>query len=187
MVETIALIFSYLIGNMRFAYLTTWLFSLTPPHLVGSKNPGATNVGRQSKLAGLLTFFLDALKVQIAYTTLNLLLGHEVAIWGTFFVVLGHMYPLDGYGGKGVACWLGCIFVLNSTYAIGVFSALLIAGLMSQMALASVFFVTMSIFQLPAELTALQSVVWQLIATLIIFSHRTNIQGMLQYIGRKST
>ena len=37
-----------------------------------------------------------------------------------------------------------------------------------------------------AELTALQSMAWQLIAALIIFN-RSNIQAMLQHIGRKST
>ena len=118
MVEITALIFSYLIGNLRFAYLTTWLFDLTPPHLVGSKNPGATNVGRQSRIAGLMTFFLDAWKVQLAYLILSWTTSPELAIWGAFFVTLGHMYPIDGYGGKGVACWLSCVFILSSTHAI---------------------------------------------------------------------
>lgn len=116
--------FGYLIGKAKGVDLRT----------VGSKNIGATNLGRVfGRKFFFLCFFLDMLKgflpVAIAGWRSGLLGSFEMAgadAWWWLGVmaaaVLGHMYtPWLGFkGGKGVATGLGALF--------GVFPALALPG-----------------------------------------------------------
>lgn len=116
--------FGYLIGRAKGVDLRT----------VGSKNIGATNLGRVfGRRWFFVCFFLDMLKgfIPVAYA------GHRAGLLGEFAIpasdawwwlgvmagaVLGHMYtPWLGFkGGKGVATGLGALF--------GVFPALALPG-----------------------------------------------------------
>lgn len=119
--------FGYLIGRARGVDLRT----------VGSKNIGATNLGRVfGRRYFFLCFFLDMLKGLIP----TALAGWRAGLLGEFSVpaadawwwlavmaatVLGHMFtPWLGFkGGKGVATGLGAL--------LGVFPALALPGLAS--------------------------------------------------------
>ena len=88
----ITLILAYIIGSIRFAYLCAWLFKLKSPDSVGSKNPGATNIARQNKFAGIITFLLDALKVQISYYVALLLTSDtHIAYHAIMLTITAHI------------------------------------------------------------------------------------------------
>ncbi|XOZ33210.1 glycerol-3-phosphate 1-O-acyltransferase PlsY [Halomonadaceae bacterium KBTZ08] len=101
----------YLSGSILFAPLVCRLLNAPPPHLYGSRNPGATNVYR---IAGpgpaMLTLLGDALKGW-APVTLAVYLEATPATQAAVALAAigGHMLPaLSRFrGGKGVATTLG--------------------------------------------------------------------------------
>lgn len=101
----------YSVGSISSAIIVSKLMGLTDPRVMGSGNPGATNVLRSgSKLAALLTLIGDIVKGTIpvlianAYTNSAML----IAVVG-LCAFLGHLYPVFfGFkGGKGVATAIG--------------------------------------------------------------------------------
>lgn len=172
---------AYLIGNLRFAYLTSYLFHLKSPHAYGSKNPGATNIGRQNKLAGFLTFILDALKVFLSYTLSFYLTDSHTAIWCALLTTIGHIYPLDGYGGKGVACWMGFLFILSPQMAFFfLITLLLFHKFMKNLGMGSMICVSLSLLYPPQGLNDIQVMAWYGLCAIILFSHRSNFKGLVQ-------
>jgi glycerol-3-phosphate acyltransferase PlsY len=179
---------AYLLGNLRFAYLTAQLFNLKPPHSYGSKNPGATNVGRQNKIAGFLTFLLDAAKVCLIYSAGVYLVDESTAIWCGMLTTIGHIYPIDGRGGKGVACWISLLFILSPQMAlIYFFTLLLFYQLMKNLGMGSILCVTASAYFYPDSLNSEQMIAWYLLCLIILISHRSNIQQLINSITGKLT
>ncbi|KAA0447047.1 MAG: glycerol-3-phosphate 1-O-acyltransferase PlsY, partial [Candidatus Thioglobus sp.] len=113
----ILIIASYLIGSISSAILVCKVLRLPDPRTQGSNNPGATNVLRiGGKKAAAITLIGDGAKGAIAvavaqYLGLDLLAMSLIAL----AAFLGHIYPIFfGFkGGKGVATFLGGLFVLN--------------------------------------------------------------------------
>ena len=129
----IFLTLGFLLGSIPFALLIG-LAKGVDIRTVGSKNPGATNLGRQLGFKWfLLCFFIDAAKGLAPTLAYGLLAGttsepalppaHAFAWLGVMVApVLGHMFsPWIGFkGGKGVATGLGSL--------LGVFPVFTIAG-----------------------------------------------------------
>jgi len=137
---TLTLIFvasGFLVGSVPFA-LIIGLAKGTDIRTVGSKNPGATNLGRHLGFKWfVLCFLLDATKGLAPTLAFGLMTGAigELAIepahafaWLAVMIspVLGHMFsPWIGFkGGKGVATGLGAllgVFPMLTIPAIGAF------------------------------------------------------------------
>ena len=82
----------------------------------GSGNPGATNAGRVLGVRwGVLVLLLDVVKGLLPTLLLLKVAGTWLALWGSLFVILGHMFSpyLRGRGGKGVATALGAIIAVQ--------------------------------------------------------------------------
>jgi glycerol-3-phosphate acyltransferase PlsY len=172
---------AYLIGNLRFAYLTTYLFNLKSPHAYGSKNPGATNIGRQNKLAGFLTFILDAFKVVLSYSVSLYFSDSTTAAWCGMITTIGHIYPLDGYGGKGVACWLGFLFIMSPQMAcFFLVTLLLFHRFVKNLGMGSLVCVSLSMLYPPQALNDIQIMAWYVVCAVILFSHRSNLKALIQ-------
>ncbi|MEM1346479.1 MAG: glycerol-3-phosphate acyltransferase [Pseudomonadota bacterium] len=111
-----------LAGSIPFAIVVARLFGLPDPRGVGSGNPGATNVLRSGhKLAGVLTFALDAAKAGLtALAFLNW--GDLAAQAAALGAILGHCFsPWLGFrGGKGVSCFMGIVFALTPWAGLGI-------------------------------------------------------------------
>ncbi|MEY4295435.1 MAG: hypothetical protein RLY82_1123 [Pseudomonadota bacterium] len=118
---SLAIIAAYLLGSLTFAVFVCKLLGLPDPRSYGSNNPGASNVLRSgSKLAAILTLFLDALKGFIPVLLVKLygkdygLAEGAMALVGLagFF---GHLYPIffKFKGGKGVATAAGVILAIS--------------------------------------------------------------------------
>ena len=113
----ILLIFSlsYLSGSIPFGLILTKFFLNKDLRKIGSKNIGATNVLRTgNKLIAGLTLMFD-----IAKGVIPILLTKEyftdLVYLSSLAAFLGHIFPvwLKFKGGKGVATYLGIMFVLS--------------------------------------------------------------------------
>ena len=109
----------YLSGSVLYAPLVCQLLNAPPPHLYGSRNPGATNVYR---IAGpgpaLLTLIADALKAWVPVTLAQMLDASPTTQAAVgLCAIAGHMLPLfsDFQGGKGIATTLGAGLGLAAT------------------------------------------------------------------------
>ena len=106
---------SYALGSVPFGVVIARVMGLGDLRQIGSGNIGATNVMRTgNKLAGVLTFLLDAGKGAIAALIAWWLLGEDAAQIAALAAFLGHLYPvyLGFKGGKGVATFIGTALAL---------------------------------------------------------------------------
>ena len=113
-------IISYLMGSIPFGLILTKFFLKKDIREIGSGNIGATNVLRSgNKIIGYTTLIFDILKAVIpvifvkTYYTDFLYLASLCAF-------LGHVFPvwLKFKGGKGVATYVGILFVINIYFGI---------------------------------------------------------------------
>lgn len=194
-------IIAYLIGSVNFSILISKKTAGFDIREKGSGNAGTTNMLRtMGKGAALITLILDILKgvvtiwISIFYSFLlyklfniNLNAAFLVQIAG-IFVILGHTFPIYfGFkGGKGVATTLGILLVTN--WHIGliclVFALVLIAitKMVSVGALAaSILFPVLTIFS--DQITFIKPgnyIIYSiLIAIIVCFNHRANIQRLM--------
>ena len=192
---------AYLIGSVNFSILISKKKAGFDIREKGSGNAGTTNMLRiMGKGAALITLILDILKgvvviwIAIFYSfvsykifNINLNSAYLVQISG-IFVILGHTFPVYfGFkGGKGVATTLGILLVTN--WHIGliclVFALVLIAitKMVSVGALsAAILFPVLTIFsdQISFIKPGNYIIYSIVIAVIVCFNHRTNIQRLL--------
>ncbi|MBI5642095.1 MAG: glycerol-3-phosphate 1-O-acyltransferase PlsY [Deltaproteobacteria bacterium] len=107
---------AYLLGSVPSGILISRLFGGRDPRMSGSKNIGATNVGRTSgKFAGILTLICDLLKGAIpVFIALRVTQDVRLVSLTGLAAFAGHLYPLYlGFrGGKGVATACGVMLVV---------------------------------------------------------------------------
>ncbi|MGY6549989.1 MAG: glycerol-3-phosphate 1-O-acyltransferase PlsY [Roseinatronobacter sp.] len=106
---------AYALGSVPFGVVIARVMGLGDLRQIGSGNIGATNVMRTgNRLAGVLTFLLDALKAALAALLAQALIGPDAAQVAGLAAFLGHLYPvyLGFRGGKGVATFIGVAFAL---------------------------------------------------------------------------
>lgn len=192
---------AYLIGSINFSILISKKVAGFDLREKGSGNAGTTNVLRTvGKGAALATLILDILK-GVATVGLTILYGNIVSsltglesdnsilvqIAG-IFVIIGHVYPIYfGFkGGKGVATALGILLVTN--YQIGliclVFAIVLIVltKMVSVGSLgAAILFPVLTLFLAKEHFIVPGNylVYSIIIALMVAFNHRTNIQRLL--------
>lgn len=106
---------AYLLGSVPFGVVVARVMGLGDLRQIGSGNIGATNVMRTgNKLAGFLTFALDAAKGGVAALLAWVWIGEDAAQVAALAAFLGHLYPvyLGFKGGKGVATFIGTALAL---------------------------------------------------------------------------
>ena len=108
-------IISYLMGSIPFGFVLTKFFLNKDIRGIGSGNIGATNALRTgNKLIGYSTLLLDISKavLPVIYVKINY---PETIYIASLCVFLGHVFPiwLKFKGGKGVATYVGILFVIN--------------------------------------------------------------------------
>lgn len=165
------------------------------PRTTGSNNPGATNVLRSGgRKAAILTLLGDALKGIIAVLLIKLILSsinsptaninNELALsCAALGAFLGHLYPLFfGFkGGKGIATafgvllgisWLSCLVVIATWLAV--------AAVFRYSSLAALSAFTLAPFYIYwLEQSVIYTICFIVIAMLILWRHRSNIQKLL--------
>lgn len=174
---------AYLIGSISSAVLISRAFRLPDPRRNGSGNPGATNVFRLGgRVPALLVLVTDVLKGTIPVYSAYFLDIPPVSL-GLIAIAacLGHIYPLyfNFKGGKGVATAFGAMLPLGPGLAgmlIGTWAAVVfIWGYSSLGAIVSVVLAPVFTWFIKPQYTLPVA----MLAALIIFRHRENIQRLL--------
>lgn len=191
---TIALvILCYLIGSLSFAVMISRVYGLPDPRSYGSGNPGATNVMRSGqKSAAVLTLLGDGIKgwgaVFLAQALAPQFGVNEMGIaWAALAAFLGHLYPVFfGFkGGKGVATTAGILLALNLWLGLAVVLTWIVVFALSRISSVSALAAAASapLYALFFLNKATVGMVFVL-ATLLIWRHRSNIRNLLQ--GKES-
>lgn len=187
----------YLIGGIPFGYLLVKLTSTKEDiRKTGSGNIGAANVQRTAGIAkGLLTVLLDVLKAAIPLFILRYYFLEDSVSDGVilsiiaFSIIIGHVYPvyLKFKGGKGVATYIGTMFVLfplQTCIFLGLYIILLSItryyslSSMIDVALFPVILLSFNSFNLDIRLLP-YFILSIALALLIIYKHKKNIIGLI--------
>ena len=169
---------SYLSGSIPFGLILTKILLNKDLRKIGSKNIGATNVLRtgNKKVAGL-TLFLD-----ISKGIIPILITKEyftdLIYLSSLAAFLGHIFPvwLKFKGGKGVATYLGIIFILSFNLGVTFCVSWILISIVSKYSSLSSILSTMIVFLISFlnnnfELTSYLFITF----TIILYTHRQNI------------
>jgi glycerol-3-phosphate acyltransferase PlsY len=173
---------AYLIGSLSFAILLSRLAGIPDPRAGGSGNPGATNMLRLAgKRLAICTLFGDLLKGLLpVLLAASLDMSVQQQAWIGLAAVCGHLYPLyfRFRGGKGVATAAGALLALYPPAALLAIGAWLLVFRLTR---------TSSLAALIALPLCLPLLAWQqpgallpmsLLATLIVWRHRSNVRDL---------
>ncbi|MBC8259641.1 MAG: glycerol-3-phosphate 1-O-acyltransferase PlsY [SAR324 cluster bacterium] len=190
----------FLLGSIPFGLLISRYWLKIDIRQEGSGNIGMTNVMRVGgKLPGILTFVLDFAKGSLAVLSAQIffplsettpetqLVLHSLA---GVIAVCGHVFSvfLRFKGGKGISTLFGVLAVLQLN--IGIFAALLWAGIFFWKRISSLAGITMlAVFPwlfllfpwiLQGKIIWPMFFLFLLLSSLLIFKHRENIQRLLK-------
>ena len=169
---------SYLSGSIPFGLILTKIFLNKDLRKIGSKNIGATNVLRtgNKKVAGL-TLFLDVSKGIIPILITREYFTDLIYL-SSLAAFLGHIFPvwLKFKGGKGVATYLGIIFILSFNLGVIFCVSWILISIASKYSSLSSILSTMivfivSFFNNNFELTSYLFITF----IIILYTHRQNI------------
>ena len=106
---------SYILGSIPSGIIFAKIFRLKDLRTIGSGNTGTTNVLRTGNYtAAALTLILDFGKACLAIY-LSQIVNEKLILISSLAILIGHIFPLwlEFKGGKGFACYLGIIFMIN--------------------------------------------------------------------------
>lgn len=195
----LTIVAGYLIGNINFARIFSWMFAKKDITTVGSKNPGTMNMLRTRGFGeALLTLLMEAVKSGAPALACYFLFktyfpGYEDLAYflSAIGAVVGHCFPVfyKFKGGKGVACTFGmflfhpnCWWVSLVMFAI---CFLLFFFIEYPFIISLTFILTMSIYATcifalaHVNLYIALIVVLWLNFVLIVFMHRGNIKRLV--------
>ncbi len=180
MIFEIFLVFflSYISGSIPFGLILTNLFLKKDIRKIGSKNIGATNVLRTgNKFIAILTLLLDVLKGVAPVLVTNYYYPNLIYL-SALMALIGHIFPiwLKFKGGKGVATYLGIIFVLSINLGLlFCFVWLLIAFITKYSSLSSVIS-SLIVFLISLSENIFELNIFLFITfVIILYTHRQNI------------
>lgn len=179
-----SMVLAYLLGSVPFGLLITRAAGIKNLREIGSGNIGATNVMRTGrKSLGVLTLLLDATKGFLAVWVISRYFTDFYALFAGFFVVIGHCFTvwLRFRGGKGVATTIGVFFALNPLLGLSVcalwLGAFYCTRISSVAAMISIGYSAVAAYFISEDWSPLLCLA---LAMLIIFTHRGNIQRLLE-------
>ena len=169
---------SYLSGSIPFGLILTKIFLNKDLRKIGSKNIGATNVLRTgNKIVAALTLFLDISKGIIPILITKEYFTDLIYV-SSLAALLGHIFPvwLRFKGGKGVATYLGIIFILSFNLGVIFCVSWILISIASKYSSLSSILSTMvvlivSFFNNNFELTSYLFITF----IIILYTHRQNI------------
>ncbi len=179
-----ALTLGYLLGTIPFGLLFAWASGAGDVRKIGSGNIGATNVLRTGKRwAAAATLLCDGAKGAAAVLAAKFFLVPGAEIFAGLAVVMGHVFPvwLRFKGGKGVATYIGVCLALYWPVGLTVMATWAAMALLWRISsLSALIAIALSPVFLFAfgmrDYTPLAVV----LAALIVFMHRENIQRLLR-------
>ena len=184
LIYCIAAIAGYLIGNIQFAVIFSYLLHHDDVRHHGSGNAGSTNMLRVFGLkAGVITFIGDLIKGAGAVLLGRAIGGQEAAYCAALGVVIGHCWPVffRFKGGKGVASSLGAAVLLNPLWGLvaGV-AGIVVAAITRKISPASLTgFTVYLIIALIYGNTMWDKISAILLFAIVVYRHRENIARLI--------
>lgn len=197
MIYVISIIIGYLLGSIPFALVIGLVFYKTDIRQHGSGNLGGTNAGRTlGSKAGAAVIACDGLKAFIPVGIISMF-SQEASIWCGLAVCVGHCYPIfaNFKGGKAAASMFGFLIAIsmftaqNALCFIIPFGCFLMTLYLSKMVSLSsmVAAVTSTISLILIQQPPLVIIASALLAILIIYRHKENIERIKNGTERKIT
>ena len=168
-------------GSIPFGFLLTKFFLKKDIREIGSGNIGATNVLRTgNKLIGYATLLFDVIKavLPVMYVKINY---PELIYIASLCAFLGHVFPiwLKFKGGKGVATYVGILFVVNIFLGIVFIISWIIIFLISRYSSLSSLIGSLIIPIYIFFISELNNVLFfGIMFVLIFYTHRENIKRL---------
>lgn len=194
----LASVLGYLLGSIPNALVIGKVFFNTDIREHGSGNLGGTNAGRTlGAKAGVAVAILDVLKATIAMV-ITYFIFPQATIYAGFFATLGHCFPIFAKfkGGKAVSTAMGFLLgisilvtkrpILHFIVPVLIFFGVLyLSKIVSLSAIVSIIasVVILSVSQDNLHVT----VAFAIIAAIVVYRHRTNIQRIKEKTERKIT
>lgn len=195
----LTIVVGYLIGNINFARIFSWMFAKKDITTVGSKNPGTMNMLRTRGFGeALLTLLMEAVKSGAPALACYFLFktyfpGYEDLAYflSAIGAVIGHCFPVfyKFKGGKGVACTFGMFLFHPNCWGVSLvmfaICFLLFFFIEYPFIISLTFILTMSIYATcifalaHVNLYIALIVVLWLNFALIVFMHRGNIKRLV--------
>ncbi|MDB3888745.1 glycerol-3-phosphate 1-O-acyltransferase PlsY [Candidatus Pelagibacter sp.] len=174
-------IISYLIGSIPFGFILTKFFLKKDIRKIGSGNIGATNALRAgNKIIGYTTLFFDITKAVVPVLYVKFYFSEFLYI-ASLCTFLGHVFPvwLKFKGGKGVATYVGILFVINIYFGLIFVIIWTITFIFSKFSSLSSLIASISI---PIYLLIIghfnQIIFFSVMFVLIFFTHKENIKRL---------
>lgn len=185
----VSVLLCYIAGSIPTGYIMVKSLKGIDVRTVGSRNMGATNVGRVlGKKFFFIVLVLDALKgfvpvLLVKYLSVKYGFYMDIALLAAAAVVIGHSFPLflNFKGGKGVATGLGVFLALAPAavaIALGVFIVLvLLFRMISLGSIVASVVLSVAVFFL-YRWEGLWVFTWVL-TLFVIYRHKANIRRIL--------
>ena len=179
---------SYLLGSFPSGFLYAKNIKGIDLRNVGSGSTGATNVLRNiGKWPALIVFIIDVLKGFIAVKIAYLFLSDNIfQVLAGLFAITGHIWPiwLKGKGGKAVATGLGMFIALSWKVGVASFGTFLIVisltKIVSLSSITAAFLLPIYMLIYVGTFNHTFSIFSFLVAIIVIWKHRSNIQRILK-------
>ena len=180
------IVISYMVGCICFAYYLTFIVHKKDIRVIGSGNPGSSNIGRYFGVLWFISvLLLDALK---GFTVVIFVSYLDVDLWiksvSMLAVIIGHIWPaqLSFKGGKGLATLMGVALGFNPIIVLG---CCVVAGLCYLLIsrnnvglMVSVCFGPIFVWILGYSIEEI--ITFIAMAMLVVFAHRSNILSFLK-------
>lgn len=208
----LCLVIGYMVGTILQTGYWYGKFNHIDIRNYGSGNAGTTNVMRTlGKKAGIITYFVDALKAVLAAVIVHFIFGKNsdyemlLFLYSGLGVVLGHNFPfyLKFKGGKGIAASSGVVLSLllfpKNCWVLSVLGLLTFAGVtyiskyvsLGSLVFIGLFFLEMVIYGICGWLPLTGSSLYEglvitfIITALAFIRHHGNIQRLINGTERK--
>jgi acyl phosphate:glycerol-3-phosphate acyltransferase len=195
--ETLALVLAYFLGSIPFGHIIVKLKTGKDVRESGSGATGATNVLRTAgKTLGILTFALDIVKGVVAVLLARWITGVGsgdttwVVAGAAILAIIGHIFPvwLGFKAGKGVATGLGVFLAIAPVAALCAFAIFI--GIVAKTRYISLGSIIGSVIMIPliwfwngwvwpSPYLTQMLVAITIVAAVIVFKHRENIQRLM--------
>ena len=187
---------AYFIGSVPFAYLVPRAFAGIDVRMAGSRNVGAANVLRTTRVSVAVTVVALDIAKGASAVGLAAVFGADPGIQAAAAAaaIVGHVYPfwLKLHGGKGVAVACGAFTMLAPAavaLCVAVFAAAIwMSGYISLGSIVATTLLAPATLLFDADMPVTVSAAG--VAALILFRHRANIariaSGTERRIGQKA-
>lgn len=178
-------IFAYLCGSIPFGLIISKLAKNIDIREHGSHNIGSTNVARTlGKKWGALVLLLDGLKAALPLLLVKYYYDNCQTMMAitTCVVIIGHIFPvwLHFKGGKGVACLLFSLFVIDYRMGLAFLLTWLLVFLLFKISALSALIAIIVTLIFSSIISKIYFIMMIFLTLIIVLKHKDNIKRLIK-------